>query len=72
MLTDKQKAFLDNLEEPEWTVQWMAERLAAGEERLTIKNGRQLTFKGKDIESAIRYLSPRLSDWLDSRDSLKR
>ena len=55
-LTDKQKAFLDDLEEPAEVGQWMAERHAAGEERLTIKNGRQLTFKGPSIASAIRYL----------------
>jgi hypothetical protein len=34
----------------------MAERRLMGEDRLTIKNGRQLTFKGDDLEVAIRYL----------------
>ena len=56
MLTDKQKAYLDDLEEPEDVGQWMAERYAAGERRLTIKNVRQMTFKDQDIEKAVRYL----------------
>lgn len=56
MLTDKQRAYLDDLEDPAGVGQWMAERRAAGEERLTIKNVRQMTFKDSDIEKAIRYL----------------
>lgn len=76
MLTDEQLDFLDALEAPQWTAQWLAEQLAAGKEQLKLKirNGRrrQLILKGKDIEDAIRYLTPRYSDWLDSRHLLKR
>jgi len=77
MLTEEQLDFLDTLETPLWTAQRLAEGLAAGEEQVKVKreiNGRrrQLTLVGKDIEHAIRYLNPKLSDWLDSRHLLKR
>ena len=76
MLTDEQLDFLDSLETPVWTGQWLAEQLAAGEEQVTVKvrtpRRRQLILKGKEIEDAIRYLAPRYSDWLDSRHLLKK
>lgn len=74
MLTDEQLDFLDTLDTPVWTAQRLAEGLAAGEKQIKIKNPRyrQLTLKGKDIEDAIRYLNPKLSDWLDSRHLLKK
>lgn len=76
-LTEEQMDFLDGLETPEWTARTLAEKLAAGDEKVIVKAGRdprrrQLTLNGKDIELAIRYLTPKYSDWLDSRHLLKR
>jgi hypothetical protein len=52
-LTAKQKAFLNELEEPEETANWVDEKIREGRDQIIIKNGRQMTFNGADVIQAV-------------------
>lgn len=51
-LNDKQKAFLDDCEDPAVLALWMLERYHEGYDHLVIKNGQQMTFRGPDLMRA--------------------
>lgn len=59
-LNDKQKAFLDNLEDPEEMANWVDEKIREGRDQIIIKNGRQMTFNGADVIRAVATYLERL------------
>lgn len=56
-LEDRQKKFLDEIEDPVAMRTWLLAKIEEGRDRVVIKNGRQMTFTGVDvIKAAAEYL----------------